>query len=152
MVPSNSPVARGFQQEYDRDYDETFALVTHMTVVRTIIVVASVRQWFISQLDVNNAFLNSDLYEEVDMWPPPGYFAPDGHVCRLCRALYGLKQAPRAWFERFTTVLTTAGFSASTHDPALFVHTSSQGRTLLYVDDMIITNDDSHYIAFVSSS
>lgn len=61
------------------------------------------------------------------MRPPPRYSAPDGNVCRLRRALYGLKQATHAWFERFTTVLTVAGFSASTHDPTFFVHTSSQG-------------------------
>ena len=50
-------------------------------------------------------------------------------------------------------MVTAAGFSASTHDPALFVHTSSRGRTLLllYVDDMIITGDDSEYIAFVKA-
>ena len=85
------------------------------------------------------------------MQPPPGYSVPDGMVCRLRRSLYGLKQAPHAWFERFTYVVTAAGFSPSDHDPALFVHTSPRGRTLLllYVDDMIITGDDSEYIAFV---
>ncbi|CAM8988679.1 unnamed protein product [Rhodiola kirilowii] len=31
-------------------------------------------------------------------------------VCRLRRSLYGLKQAPRAWFERFSSVITAAGF------------------------------------------
>jgi hypothetical protein len=29
-------VAPGFQQEHDRDYEETFALVAHMTIVRTL--------------------------------------------------------------------------------------------------------------------
>jgi len=50
-------------------------------------------------------------------------------------------------------VVTAAGFSPSDHDPALFVHTSPRGRTLLllYVDDMIITGDDSDYIAFVKA-
>ena len=71
-------------------------------------------------------------------------------VCQLCRSLYGLKQAPRAWFERFSSVVIDAGFKPSDHDPALFVHTSPRGRTLLlYVDDMIITGGDSQYIAFV---
>ncbi|KAK1663670.1 hypothetical protein QYE76_051829 [Lolium multiflorum] len=146
-------VARGFQQEHGRDYDETFAPVPHMTTVRTLLVVASVRRWSVSQLDVQNAFLNGELHEEVYMQPPPGYSIPDGMVCRLRRSLYGLKQAPRAWFQRFTSVVTSAGFVPSAHDPALFVPTYSRGRTLLllYVDDMIITGDNPEYIAFVKA-
>jgi hypothetical protein len=54
-------VARGFQQEHGRDYDETFALVAHMTTIRTLLAVASVQKWSISQLDVKNVFLNSLL-------------------------------------------------------------------------------------------
>jgi hypothetical protein len=50
-------------------------------------------------------------------------------------------------------VVIVAGFFASAHDPALFIHVSSRGRTilLLYVDGMIITGDDPEYIAFVKT-
>ena len=85
------------------------------------------------------------------MQPPPGVDTPPRHVCRLRRALYGLKQAPRAWFARFVSVIHAAGFSSSEHDPALFIHISPRGRTLLlhYVDDMLITGDDDEHISFV---
>ena len=144
-------VARGFQQTQGRDYEETFAPVAHMTTVRTMIAVAASRSWTISQMDVKNAFLHGELHEEVYMHPPPGVDVPSGQVCRLRRALYGLKQAPRAWYERFVSVIIEAGFSPSPHDPALFIHTSSRGRTLLllYVDDMLITGDDAEHISLI---
>jgi hypothetical protein len=102
---------------------------------------------------VKNAFLNGELCRDVYMRPPPGYSVPEGMVCHLRRSLYGLKQTPHAWFQCFVSVVTAAGFSASTHDPTLFVHVSPRGRTLLllYVDDMIITGDDTEYIAFVKA-
>jgi hypothetical protein len=36
-------VARGFQQEHDRDYNETFAPFPNMTTIHTLLAVASVR-------------------------------------------------------------------------------------------------------------
>jgi hypothetical protein len=111
-------VACGFQQEHGRDYDETFAPVTHMTTIHTLLIVASVRGWTISQLNVKNVFLNGELREDVYKRPPPGYSVPEGMVCHICRSLYGLKQTPRAWFQRFTCVVTTAGFFTSAHDSA----------------------------------
>jgi hypothetical protein len=68
-------VARGFQQEHGRDYDETFAPVAHMTTIRTLLVMASVRGWSISQVDVKNVFFNGELREDVYMRPSPGYSA-----------------------------------------------------------------------------
>lgn len=142
-------VARGFTQEHGIDYDETFAPVARMTTVRTLLAVASVRGWPLHQMDVKNAFLHGSLSEEVYMSPPPGLPTPTGHVCRLRKALYGLKQAPRAWFERFRSVILTAGFIECDTDYAMFTRSSPQGLAilLLYVDDMIITGDDQATIA-----
>jgi hypothetical protein len=62
---------------------------------------------------MKNAFLNGELREDVYMRPPPGYFVPEGMVCHIHRSLYDLKLTPRAWFQRFTSVVTTAVFFAA---------------------------------------
>ena len=53
-----------------------------MQTVRTLVAMAAVRGWRLSQLDVKNAFLYGDLQEEVYM-APPGLRASPGLVCRL---------------------------------------------------------------------
>jgi hypothetical protein len=96
-------------------------------------------------MDVKNAFLNGNLSEEVYMQPPPGLSFPSNKVSRLRRALYGLRQAHRAWFTKFSAIVSSLGYSISSYDSALFIHRIDRGiiLLLLYVDDMIITGDDS---------
>ena len=46
-------------------------------------------------VDVNNAFTESTLKEEIYMAAPPGMNIPPGCVLKVLRSLYGLKQAAR---------------------------------------------------------
>ena len=64
-------VAQGYKQEYGIDYEETFAPVAKMTIVRCLLSVAAVHNWPLWQMDVKNTFLNGDLQETVYMQPPP---------------------------------------------------------------------------------
>ncbi|KAJ9545128.1 hypothetical protein OSB04_024835 [Centaurea solstitialis] len=142
-------VAKGFNQEYGIDYEENFAHVARVTSVLRLLAIAATKHWPLFQMDVKNAFLNGDLSEEVYMTPPPGVSLPSGYVCRLRKALYGLKQAHRAWFEKFSNTVLSLGFSASNYDSGLFTRTTDSRNILLllYIDDMIITGDDSIGIA-----
>jgi Reverse transcriptase (RNA-dependent DNA polymerase) len=91
-------VAKGYTQTYGVDYEETFAPVVKMNIVRTLISCAVNLGWDLCQLDVKNAFLHRDLKEEVFMEIPLGFANEQlrDKVCRLKRSLYGLKQSPRA--------------------------------------------------------
>jgi hypothetical protein len=96
-------VAKGYNQIYAIDYDETFAPVAKMGTVRTLISYAINFGWPLHQLDVKNIFLHRDLEEEVYMKIPPGFINNQtlGKICKLKKSLFGLKWSPRAWFDRF---------------------------------------------------
>lgn len=106
--------------------------------------------WPIRQLDVNNAFLQGTLNDEVYMEQPQGFIDSDRptHVCRLRKAIYGLKQAPRAWYVELQTFLISAGFHNSVSDTSLFI--LKKGRSivymLIYVDDILVTGNDNSLI------
>jgi hypothetical protein len=106
-------VAQGYTQIERIDFDETFALIARLKSIRILLSIACHPGFKLYQMDVNSAFLNSILQEEVYVEQPKGFQDPfhPHHVYKLKKALYGLKQAPRAWYERLTTYLLAKGFT-----------------------------------------
>jgi histone deacetylase 1/2 len=140
-------VAKGFKQRYGLDYEDTFSLVVKPTTIRLLLSLAVTHGWFMRQLDVENAFLNGILEEEVFMRQPPGFVDSERphHLCRLTKAIYGLKQAPRAWHARLAFVLRQHGFLESTADTSLFIlqRPAVTIYLLVYVDDIIVLSSSS---------
>ena len=121
---------------------------------RLVLALAFNFQWPIKQLDIENAFLNWDLQEEVYMSQPPGFVDSNfpHYVCKLNKALYGLKQASRAWFHKLRIALLQYGFNSSRADSSLFFYHTKKDTIILlvYVNDILVTGSDpslvSHFI------
>jgi len=146
-------VAKGFNQRPGLDYTETFSPVVKPVIISTILTLAVMQGWSLRQLDVNNAFLHGHLIEKVYMKQPPGFRSREkpNHVCCLTKAIYGLKQAPRAWYSALKQALLEFGFINAKSDSSLFVfHASSTlAYCLVYVDDLILTGNNSTFVASV---
>ncbi|KAH9658123.1 retrovirus-related pol polyprotein from transposon RE1 [Citrus sinensis] len=140
-------VAKGFQQIEGVNYFDTFSPVVKLATVRVVCSLAVMNQWIVRQVDVNNAFLNGELSEEVFMQQPKGFVdkSKPNCVCRLHKALYGLKQAPRAWFEKLRGCLLQWGFRNSKSDSSLFLRKTKVSliMVLIYVDDILVTGPNS---------
>ncbi|GJV37032.1 retrovirus-related pol polyprotein from transposon TNT 1-94 [Tanacetum coccineum] len=92
-------VARGYRQEEGIDFEESFAPVARLDVIRIFLAYVVHMNMIVYQMDVKTTLLNGILREEVYVNQPNGFVDQDNpnHVYKLKKALYGLKQAPRAW-------------------------------------------------------
>ena len=128
-------VVKGFTQKYGIDYREA----AH-TTIRVLLAVAAHLDLNLYHLDVDTAFLNGDLDEEIFLELPPGFALPgEKVVVKLLKSLYGLKQASRQWNKKLHPVLIAWGFLQSLADPCLYVFHNQTDFVILvvYVDDFI---------------
>ncbi|GJR90592.1 putative ribonuclease H-like domain-containing protein [Tanacetum coccineum] len=103
----NGKRAIGSKWEEGIDYDEVFAHVARIEVIRLFLAYASFKDFIVYQMDVKSAFLYGKIKEEVYVSQPPGFENPDfpDRVYKVEKALHGLHQAPKAWYETLSTYL-----------------------------------------------
>lgn len=133
--------AKGYSQEKGIDYNETFAPVLKYKSLRIILAIAAIRDLELSQMDVETAFLNAEIKEEVYMEQPEGYEkGGENIVCKLNKTLYGTKQAPNEWNHELSDFIVSLGFKRCRSDTCVYMKTSKTGKTIIvaiFVDDII---------------
>ncbi|RVW18994.1 Retrovirus-related Pol polyprotein from transposon RE1 [Vitis vinifera] len=151
LTGSSQTCGQRIQSETRLDYKETFSPIVKPVTICTVLTLVVMQGWSLRQLDVNNAFLHGHLTKKVYMKQPPGFRSPEkpDHVCCLTKAIYGLKQAPRAWYSALKRAPLEFGFINAKSDSSLFVfHDGSiLVYRLVYVDDLILTGNNSTFVA-----
>ncbi|GJY62981.1 retrovirus-related pol polyprotein from transposon TNT 1-94 [Tanacetum coccineum] len=134
-------VAKGYSQQEGIEFEESFAPIARLEVVRMFVAYAAHKNFTIYQMDVKTAFLNGPLKEEVFVSQPDGFVDPDfpNHIYHLKKAMYGLKQAPRAWYDKLSSFLIEHHFTKGIVNPTLFTRRHGDDILLvqMYVDDII---------------
>ena len=140
MVKAKSRlVARGFKQREGVDFSETFAHTVSSSCVRLLSAIACERDLDLGHVDLDQAFVQSDLEEDVFLRLPKGCGNLSGKVVRLNKSLYGLKQTSRTWHAHLTTCLKRLDFEQCMTDVYVF-RFMEDGRVtitaVLHVDDI----------------
>ncbi|UYV78459.1 hypothetical protein LAZ67_16001473 [Cordylochernes scorpioides] len=134
-------VAKGYSQKYGIDYEETFAPVVRHSTIRTVLALAVEYDLLVHQMDVQSAFLNGDVKEEIYMTQPENFESKKypRRVCKLKKAIYGLKQAGMTWNAKLDSVLKEMGLEQMKTDNCVYIK-REEGVLLvaIYVDDLII--------------
>ena len=136
-------VARGFTQQVGIDYFDTYSPTLKQDSLRIITAIASQNGFSIRQIDVNAAYLNADLTEDIYVKAPEGFNKENKQYWKLKKALYGLKQSGKAWNNKLNNILIKIGFHRLTCDPCVYKKIDQNKNIIcilaVYVDDILIT-------------
>ena len=143
-------VSRGFKDEHLYKFSEIYAPVVGISDVRVLFAIANKLKWEIIQMDVDTAFLNSELDSDkpVYMEIPEGVDVDKRYrekkVCKLVKALYGLKVSPKRWYLKFRESMVKMGFTVFDGQSCMFYWRRKGTFTIvmLYVDDILITGNN----------
>jgi len=151
----------GYSQKYQVHFWETFSPTTRPEQVRIALALAAaafgeidssliqnVSVRLMAKIDVKEAYLNSELPEEeqiyVDVFPewPTELKAPPGYkvALRTRKAIPGLKQSGRRWWKTLLEFLLSHGWEQCKCAPCVFRRGAGNGWAILvvFVDDGLV--------------
>ena len=141
---------QGFFQIFGVDHTDTYSSVAKFVSIRITLALSVQLGLIIHTMDVDTAFLNANLEENIWVQIPPGtkLATGDDGIYKLLKSLYGLKQASRCWNTLMNAYLIEKGFTRMEADPCIYIRevvidVNGVKRTqyqlvALYVDDLII--------------
>eukprot|EP00903_Cladosiphon_okamuranus_P017943 g16510.t1 len=138
-------VVQGWAQQHGIDCFTTFAPVCRTGSQRLLLAIAAAQGWLVLAMDLQTAFLNGTLSEDVYTYQAPGFKQLDGNgqplVWKLKKSLYGLRQSPSVWNLTMDKDLRRKGYTPTASDPCVYTKGSGNSYVMLtlFVDDILLT-------------
>jgi len=143
-------VAKGYTQKQGIDYHDTFAPTLKHDSIRILTAIATKNNFNIEQIDINTAYLNARLKEEIYMNPQEGHPDFNKNYLKLNKAIYGLKQSGLEWNNELNNYLIKIGFRRVFSEPCLYVKENKRKSIIcilgVYVDDILIAGNKGEII------
>ena len=142
-------VAKGYSQVPGQDFTETTSPVARLASYRALLSLAAKMNLEAHHLDIETAFLNGTLDEEIYMKAPNESNTRSDNLWKLRKSLYGLKQASHVWNKLLDSTLKQLGFSRCNKDTCVYLYRSKNAFIILavHVDDMLIVSNSKTKLA-----
>jgi len=131
---------RGDHAIYGLEYHETYAPVAKLETIRLALAIIVNFKLIPLQLDIGNAYIQSEIEETVYMKAIEGRPLPAGKCLLLLRSLYGMPQAGRNWNGVITQFFISYGMVQVREDLCLFILFVNGEIAIIiaiYVDDIL---------------
>ena len=147
-------VAKGYSQVPGQDFTETTLPVARLASYRALLSLAAKMNLEAHHLDIETAFLNGTLDEEIYMKAPDGFDMKSNGVWKLLKSLYRLKQASYVWNKLLDSTLKTLGFDCCGKDTCIYSYRSGTTFVILavHMDDMLIVSNSKPKLAEMKCS
>ena len=126
------------------DCGATFTPVCKIQSTGMMLAIAAELDCEVHTLDLQMAFLNAKVEEDVFVKMAPDFETSDKAVVylviKLKKSLYGLRQNPKNWFGPMDVKLTVIGSHPLKSDLCVYIHADETGFVVLalYVDDILL--------------
>ena len=139
LKPGSNPV---FRRQYPLNTTKQDAVdETVGKWITLMLALSNHLQYEVDHVDVDGAYLNADLKEDIVMRIPyPMAEWAGSEFVRLRKAIYGLRQSGYEWNQCLTQHLTHKGYRQSEGDNCLFIG-NAEGKPafiMVYVDDLVL--------------
>ena len=104
-------IVRNFFQIHEVDYENTFASIIKFDTLQVFLIIATMKNLELHQIDVNNAFTESFLKEIIYMFSSSEVKVKFNYALKVLQSLYDLKQVAWDWHNHCVTALSELDFT-----------------------------------------